>query len=71
MNSETDDLKALDQQSESSGRSWLPNQIGHDETSTQKAGYEIPEDLHFKQDWLAKIKAAKHALEEGVKLLMA
>jgi hypothetical protein len=29
-----------------------------------KTGYEIPEDLKFKQDRLSKIKAAKQALEE-------
>ena len=35
-----------------------------DKAYKDKTGYEIPEDLHFKQDRLAKIKAAKQALEE-------
>jgi hypothetical protein len=35
-----------------------------DKTYKDKTGYEIPEDLKFKQDRLAKIKAAKQALEE-------
>jgi hypothetical protein len=35
-----------------------------DEAYQEKTGYEIPEDLKFKQDRLAKIKAAKKALEQ-------
>ncbi len=35
-----------------------------DKTYKDKTGYDIPEDLKFKQDRLAKIKAAKQALEE-------
>ena len=35
-----------------------------DKAYKDKTGYEIPEDLQFKQDRLAKIKAAKQALEE-------
>jgi transposase len=35
-----------------------------DKAYQEKTGYEIPEDLHFKQDRLAKIKAAKQALEQ-------
>jgi transposase len=35
-----------------------------DQAYRDKTGYEIPEDLQFKQDRLAKIKAAKQALEE-------
>ena len=35
-----------------------------DKAYPDKTGYEIPEDLKFKQDRLAKIKAAKQALEE-------
>jgi len=34
-----------------------------DQTYRDKTGYELPEDLQFKQDRLAKIKAAKQALE--------
>jgi transposase len=34
-----------------------------DQAYRDKSGYEIPEDLQFKQNRLAKIKAAKHALE--------
>jgi transposase len=34
-----------------------------DKAYKDKTGYEIPEDLKFKQDRLAKIKAAKQALE--------
>jgi transposase len=34
-----------------------------DQTYRDKTGYEIPEDLQFKQARLAKIKAAKQALE--------
>ena len=34
-----------------------------DQAYKDKTGYEIPEDLQFKQDRLAKIKAAKQALE--------
>jgi transposase len=35
-----------------------------DKAYQDKAGYEIPEDLRFKQGRLAKIKAAKKALEQ-------
>src|SRR5664280_900889 len=35
-----------------------------DKAYKDKTGYEIPEDLKFKQDRLAKIKAAKQALEQ-------
>ena len=35
-----------------------------DKVYKDKTGYDIPEDLKFKQDRLAKIKAAKQALEE-------
>ena len=35
-----------------------------DKAYQDKTGYEIPEDLKFKQDRLAKIKAAKKALEQ-------
>lgn len=35
-----------------------------DKAYKDKTGYEIPEDLDFKQDRLAKIKAAKQAIEE-------
>jgi len=35
-----------------------------DKAYKDKTGYEIPEDLEFKQDRLAKIKAAKQAIEE-------
>ena len=35
-----------------------------DKAYKDKTGYDIPEDLKFKQDRLAKIKAAKQALEE-------
>jgi transposase len=35
-----------------------------DQAYKDKTGYEIPEDLKFKQDRLAKIKAAKQALEQ-------
>jgi transposase len=35
-----------------------------DKAYKDKTGYEIPEDLKFKQDRLAKIKAAKKALEQ-------
>ena len=35
-----------------------------DKAYKDKSGYDIPEDLKFKQDRLAKIKAAKQALEE-------
>ena len=35
-----------------------------DKDYKDKTGYEIPEDLDFKQDRLAKIKAAKQAIEE-------
>jgi transposase len=35
-----------------------------DKAYKDKTGYEIPEDLQFKQDRLAKIKAAKQALEQ-------
>jgi transposase len=35
-----------------------------DKAYQDKTGYEIPEDLKFKQDRLAKIKAAKQALEQ-------
>ena len=35
-----------------------------DKAYKEKTGYEIPEDLKFKEDRLAKIKAAKQALEE-------
>ena len=35
-----------------------------DKTYKDKTGYDIPEDLKFKQDRLAKIKAVKQALEE-------
>lgn len=35
-----------------------------DRAYQDKTGYELPEDLRFKQDRLAKIKAAKQALEE-------
>ena len=35
-----------------------------DKAYKNKTGYEIPEDLKFKQDRLAKIKAAKKALEQ-------
>jgi transposase len=35
-----------------------------DKAYQNKTGYEIPEDLKFKQDRLAKIKAAKQALEQ-------
>jgi transposase len=35
-----------------------------DRAYLEKTGYEIPEDLQFKQDRLAKIKAAKQALEQ-------
>ena len=35
-----------------------------DRAYQDKTGYEIPEDLKFKQDRLAKIKAAKKALEQ-------
>ena len=34
-----------------------------DQAYRDKTGYEIPEDLQFKQERLAKIKAAKHAIE--------
>ena len=34
-----------------------------DQAYRDKTGYEIPEDLQFKQDRLAKIRAAKQALE--------
>ena len=34
-----------------------------DQSYRDKTGYEIPEDLQFKQDRLAKIQAAKQALE--------
>lgn len=34
-----------------------------DKVYQEKTGYEIPEDLKFKQARLAKIKAAKQALE--------
>jgi transposase len=42
------------------------NRCGQDEDKAyqEKTGYEIPEDLKFKQDRLAKIKAAKKALEQ-------
>ena len=35
-----------------------------DKVYKEKTGYEIPEDLKFKEDRLAKIKAAKQALEQ-------
>ncbi len=35
-----------------------------DKAYKEKTGYEIPEDLKFKEDRLAKIKAAKQALEQ-------
>jgi hypothetical protein len=35
-----------------------------DQAYKEKTGYELPEDLRFKQDRLAKIKAAKQALEQ-------
>jgi len=35
-----------------------------DKAYKDKTGYEIPDDLKFKQDRLAKIKAAKKALEQ-------
>ena len=35
-----------------------------DKTYQDKTGYEIPEDLQFKKGRLAKIKAAKQALEQ-------
>jgi hypothetical protein len=35
-----------------------------DKAHQEKTGYEIPEDLKFKQDRLVKIKAAKQALEQ-------
>jgi len=35
-----------------------------DKAYKDKTGYEIPEDLKFKQGRLAKIKAAKQALEQ-------
>lgn len=35
-----------------------------DKAHQEKTGYEIPEDLKFKQDRLIKIKAAKQALEQ-------
>ncbi|MGR9046823.1 MAG: IS1182 family transposase [Gammaproteobacteria bacterium] len=35
-----------------------------DQAYRDKTGYEIPEDLHFKQNRLAKIQAAKQVLEE-------
>ncbi len=35
-----------------------------DRAYQDKTGYEIPEDLKFKQDRLTKIKAAKKALEQ-------
>jgi transposase len=35
-----------------------------DKAYQEKTGYEIPKDLTFKQDRLAKIKAAKQALEQ-------
>ncbi len=35
-----------------------------DKAYKDKTGYEIPEDLDFKQDRLVKIKAAKQAIEE-------
>jgi transposase len=35
-----------------------------DKTYRDKTGYEIPDDLKFKQDRLAKIKAAKKVLEQ-------
>jgi len=34
-----------------------------DQAYREKTGYELPEDLQFKQARLAKIKAAKQALE--------
>jgi transposase len=42
------------------------NRCDQDENKVykDKTGYEIPEDLKFKQDRLAKIKAAKKALEQ-------
>lgn len=38
--------------------------LEEDQAYQDKTGYEIPEDLLFKQERLAKIKAAKQALEE-------
>jgi hypothetical protein len=38
--------------------------IEEDKAYKEKTGYEIPEDLVFKKDRQAKIKAAKQALEE-------
>jgi transposase len=35
-----------------------------DKVYQDKAGYEIPEDLKFKQNQLAKIKVAKQSLEQ-------
>jgi transposase len=35
-----------------------------DQAYKEKTGYELPEDLRFKQDRLAKIKAAKQSLEQ-------
>jgi transposase len=40
-----------------------------DKAYKDKTGYEIPEDLIFKKDRLAKIKAAKRALEQREQLL--
>ena len=40
-----------------------------DKVYKEKTGYEVPEDLTFKQDRLAKIQAAKQALEEREALL--
>ena len=41
----------------------MPVPREEDQAYRDKTGYEIPEDLQFKQDRLAKIQAAKQALE--------
>jgi hypothetical protein len=40
-----------------------------DQAYQEKTGYELPEDLKYKQERLDKIKAAKEALEQREELL--